>query len=74
MIGGWSPERFLWQDYTGKVAVVRADVLAAEVASADLRGGTRAAASGDVRYLPKTLYSVPFGDLVPRPVRRSAPP
>ena len=66
MIGGWSPERFLWQDYTGKVAVVRADVLAAEVASADLRrAALRAAASGDVRYLPKTLYSVPFGDLVP---------
>ena len=63
MVGGWSRERFTWQDYTGDVAVVRSEILADALDAPDVRRAAlrRAADIGIVAYLPATLYSVPAG-------------
>lgn len=66
-VGGWSRERARWQDYCGSVALVRHDVLSGVSPGPGLRHRALLAATrvGEVRYLPRALYTLPADGVVP---------
>ncbi len=68
-IGAWSKERARWQDYTGAIALVRADAIRSAIEASIATAGPapsslrhraliQAARLGTVEYLREPLYSV----------------
>ncbi len=55
--GGWSVERARWSDYTGPVALVRADLIDTTPGDIRTRALWAASAAGQIVYVPEPLYT-----------------